>query len=74
LAAAMAILALMDLLSLAIRGFYVYQGDNESKRDYVGHLVSKIDCPHLSQNEAVLIVGPILLKYEDTTSTPLFKT
>ncbi|HUX78353.1 MAG TPA: hypothetical protein VMW10_01195 [Alphaproteobacteria bacterium] len=52
------------LLSLIIGGFYVYQGYNESKRDYVGHLVSGINPAHLSETGGVLILGPASTSYE----------
>ncbi len=51
------------LLSFTIGGVYVYQGYNESKRDYVGQLVSHINPSHLSQNETVLIIGPLVPNY-----------
>lgn len=46
------------LLSFTIGGSYVFQGYKESKRDFVGHLVSKIDPSHIPQNANVLVIGP----------------
>jgi hypothetical protein len=54
----------LALLSLIMGGSYVYQGYTESKRDYVGGLLSKIKPSHIPQHSNILILGPCAAPYE----------